>query len=177
MHAITLYVNGSAHRLVVDPVASLLHVLRDELCLTGTKEGCGTGYCGACTVLVDGQPVNSCLFFAVDADNRRVTTVEGVAADGATADLPHAFVEHGGLQCGFCTPGMIVSAAALLEEERDPSPDRIRRCLSGNLCRCTGYQSIVRSVRAVAERRMRAKRNDSGDGRTGKHQTPVRSRA
>jgi aerobic carbon-monoxide dehydrogenase small subunit len=177
MHAVTLHVNGSTHRLVIDPVASLLRVLRDELGLTGTKEGCGTGYCGACTVLVDGRPVNSCLFFAVDADHRRVTTIEGVAADETTAGVPAAFVEHGGLQCGYCTPGMIVSATALLDDDPDPSPERIRRSLSGNLCRCTGYQSIVRSVRAAAEHRAGGAIGDGETANTAVRTPPVRSRA
>ena len=173
MHAITLYVNGSPHQIVVDPLASLLRVLRDELKLTGTKEGCGTGYCGACTVLVDGQPVNSCLYFAVDADNKRVTTIEGLAEDGSLSFVQQAFVENGGLQCGYCTPGMIVSASALLDDDPDPTPEHIRSSLSGNLCRCTGYQSIVKSVRAAAETK---KESRSTDDRTNRR-SPVRSRA
>ena len=173
MHAITLYVNGISHRVVVDPLASLLRVLRDELSLAGTKEGCGTGYCGACTVLVDGQPVNSCLYFAVDADHKRVTTVEGLATDGALSAVQQAFVENGGLQCGYCTPGMIVSATALLEDDSDPSDELIRRSLSGNLCRCTGYQSIVRSVRAAAETR----RQSLGADAAPPARAAVRSRA
>ena len=151
MHAITLHVNGSTHRVVVDPVAPLLRVLRDELGLTGTKEGCGTGYCGACTVLVDELPVNSCLYFAVDADHKRVTTIEGLSQDGSLSPVQQAFVDNGGLQCGYCTPGMIVATQALLDDDPDPSPEHIRAALSGNLCRCTGYQSIVKSVHAAAK--------------------------
>lgn len=176
MQAVTLHVNGTAHRLVIDPVVSLLRVLRDELGLTGTKEGCGTGYCGACTVLVDDLPVNACLFFAVDADHKKVRTIEGIAADRATAGVPQAFVDHGGLQCGYCTPGMIVSATALLEDAGDPSPDEIRRALAGNLCRCTGYQSIVRSVRAAAESRTAGGAHPDGEPHKPAAQR-VRSRA
>src|SRR5215831_12047002 len=173
MHAITLHVNGSTHQVIVDPLAPLLHVLRDELKLTGTKEGCGTGYCGACTVLVDDQPVNSCLYFAVDADSKRITTIEGLAKDGSLSVVQQAFVDNGGLQCGFCTPGMIVSASALLHDDPDPAPEQIRSSLSGNLCRCTGYQSIVKSVRAAAE----TKKQASAAGERTSRRSPVRSRA
>ena len=151
MQPITLYVNGSEHRLVIDPADPLLHVLRDALQLTGTKEGCATGYCGACTVLVDGEPVNSCLFFAVDADHRAVTTVEGLSHDAATHPLQQAFVEHGALQCGYCTPGMLMASAALLRAGPDPTEASIRAALAGNLCRCTGYQAIVRAVLQAAQ--------------------------
>src|SRR5690348_11547464 len=171
MHAITLHVNGSTHRVVVDPLAPLLDVLRGELGLTGTKEGCGTGYCGACTVLVDGQPVNSCLYFAVDADHKRVTTIEGLSADGELSPVQRAFVENGGLQCGYCTPGMIVSASALLGDDPDPSGEQIRASLSGNLCRCTGYQSIVKSVRAAA----RTMRSAATPGEADRARSPLRS--
>jgi len=150
VHAVTVHVNGRAQRVVIDALAPLLRVLRDELDLMGTKEGCGSGDCGACTVLVDGLPVNSCLFFAVDADHREVTTIEGLAHDGVAHPLQRAFVEESGLQCGYCTPGMILAAAALLADDPDPTPERIRAALAGNLCRCTGYQSIVEAVRAAA---------------------------
>jgi carbon-monoxide dehydrogenase small subunit len=148
-----LYLNGERKDLVVDPHRSLLQLLRDDLQLTGTKEGCGTGYCGACTVLVDGKAVNSCLYLAVDADHREVTTIEGLAAEGgALHPLQQAFIEHGALQCGFCTPGMILAAAAYLAQCPQPQEDDVRGALAGNLCRCTGYRPIVRAVLAAAEK-------------------------
>lgn len=151
MQPVTLYVNGDKHDVVVEPLQPLLGTLRDALGLTGTKEGCSTGYCGACTVLVDGRPVNACLFPTVDADRREVTTIEGLAAeDGALHPVQTAFIENFGLQCGFCTPGMIVAAAAFLAENPAPSGEAIRHALAGNLCRCTGYQAIVESVLAAA---------------------------
>ncbi len=153
MQPVNLIVNGTQYELLVHPSRSLLQVLRDDLHLTGTKEGCGTGYCGACTVLVDGDSVNSCLYFAVDADHRRVSTIEGMrAAEGSLQTLPAAFVERSGLQCGYCTPGMIMSAAALLASKASPAEDDVRAALSGNICRCTGYQSIVASVMLAASR-------------------------
>jgi len=173
MHAITMYVNGEPREAAVDPVASLLDVLRDDLGMTGTKEGCGTGYCGACTVLVDGTPVNSCLYFAVDADHREVTTVEGFADGPALHPIQSAFVEHSALQCGFCTPGMIASAAALLAENADPDEEQIRAAIAGNLCRCTGYQAIVHAVVAAAAQLREAGRGNERPGR----RVAVRSRA
>ena len=151
MQPIRFSLNGRHRDAMVRPDQSLLQLLRDDCGLSGTKEGCSTGYCGACTVLVDGDPVNACLFFAVDADRRHVTTVEGLGAcDGALHPVQQAFVDAGALQCGFCTPGMVVSAAALLRERADPSESEIRAALAGNLCRCTGYQSIVTAVRNAA---------------------------
>jgi carbon-monoxide dehydrogenase small subunit len=140
---------------VTDPGRSLLRVLRDDLGRTGTKEGCDDSECGACMVLVDGRPVNSCSYLALQAAGRQVTTVEGLAGvDGELHPLQRAFLEGGGIQCGFCTPGMLVSAAALLAAEPDPSEEAIRDALAGNLCRCTGYQPIIRAVqRAAAELR------------------------
>jgi aerobic carbon-monoxide dehydrogenase small subunit len=137
---IVLTVNGSRRRLDVHPLKRLLDVLREDCRLTGTKEGCGEGECGACTVLIDGVPVNSCLVPAIQVDRARVTTIEGL---GARHPLQRAFVEHGGAQCGICTPGMIMAAVAL---GRKPSLDQVRVGLAGNLCRCTGYGAIYRSV-------------------------------
>ncbi|MCC6465183.1 MAG: (2Fe-2S)-binding protein [Planctomycetes bacterium] len=146
-----LKLNGRDAALEVAPHARLLDVLRDVAGLTGAKEGCGEGECGACTVLVDGRAVNSCLFPALEAEGRSVVTIEGLAgAQGGLSSLQQAFVQEGGAQCGFCTPGMVMSAAALLSANRDPSDDEIRDALVGNLCRCTGYAQIVASIRAAA---------------------------
>ena len=126
-------------------------MLREKLALTGTKNGCEAGACGACTVLVDGEPVNSCMMLAVEADGREVTTVEGLAREGQLSALQEAFVAHNAVQCGFCTPGMLISAHALLERNPHPTEDEIREALVGNLCRCTGYVRIVQAVQAAAE--------------------------
>jgi aerobic carbon-monoxide dehydrogenase small subunit len=149
-HAVKLYVNGEARDAVVEPAHSLLSLLRDDFRLRGTKEGCATGECGACTVLVDGRPVNSCLYFAVDGDGKEIVTVEGLAAGEALHPVQEAFARAGGLQCGFCTPGMVVAAASLLADTPDPTESEVREGLAGNLCRCTGYQSIVRAVLEAA---------------------------
>ena len=148
-------INGRHYSLEVEPRKTLLAVLRDQLLLTGTKEGCGTGDCGACTVLLDGQPVTSCLMLAVEADGREVITIEGIASDGELHLVQQALVEVGGMQCGFCTPGFVLSIVALLEENPKPSEDEIRRALAGNLCRCTGYTKIIEGVQ-LAARRMRS---------------------
>jgi carbon-monoxide dehydrogenase small subunit len=172
MHPIKTYVNGNERDLVVDPTATLLHVLRDMLGLTGTKEGCSTGYCGACTVLVDDKAINSCLYPAVDAAGREITTIEALAgADGALHALQDAFIDQTGVQCGFCTPGMILSAAAFLAENPEPTETQTRAALAGNLCRCTGYQSIVRAVLAAAGK-LRTP-GQAGDRR----RAPIRTRA
>jgi carbon-monoxide dehydrogenase small subunit len=143
-------VNGVSRTLDVEPRTLLVHALRDHLGLTGTHIGCDTSQCGACTVLVEGRAVKSCTVLAVQAEGLEVTTIEGLASNGELHRVQRAFVEHHGLQCGFCTPGMILTAVDLLE--RDPSPDdeTIRRSLRGNLCRCTGYQGVVDAIRAVA---------------------------
>ena len=149
-----LTVDGLPLSAVVEPGRTLLRVLRDDLGRTGTKEGCDDSECGACMVLVDGRPVNSCSYLALQAAGRSVTTVEGLATGETLHPLQTAFLEGGGIQCGFCTPGMLISAVALLARDLDPSDEAIRDGLAGNLCRCTGYQPIVRAVkRAAAEMR------------------------
>lgn len=147
---IGLTVNGERHQNEVDPQTTLVEFLRESLHLTGTKEGCGTGDCGACTVLVDGNPVNSCLVLAADVDGRQVTTIEGLAHEGALHPLQQAFIDHGAVQCGFCSPAMILSAKALLDRNRDPVEDDIQKALSGVLCRCGSYKKIIESVLALA---------------------------
>ncbi|MBI3733708.1 MAG: (2Fe-2S)-binding protein [Chloroflexi bacterium] len=132
------------------PYRTLLEVLRDDLGLTGSKEGCGTGDCGACTLLLDGKPVTSCLVLAAEADGRKVTTVEGLAKDGKLTPVQVAFIRYGGLQCGICTSGFIVAAHALLESNKTPSEADVRAAIGGNLCRCTGYDKIVRAILAAA---------------------------
>jgi aerobic-type carbon monoxide dehydrogenase small subunit (CoxS/CutS family) len=149
-HPATLEVNGTSFSVELEAGRTLLSVLRGELGLTGTKEGCDDSECGACMVLIDGEPVNSCSFLALQADGRAVTTVEGLASGSELHPLQRAFLEHGGVQCGFCTPGMLMSAAALLAANPDPTEDEIRAGLSGNLCRCTGYVGIVAAVRSAA---------------------------
>lgn len=151
-HTIAVTVNGVAEHLSVPSNMTLLQMLREELALTGTKNGCEAGECGACTVLVDGEPVNSCMMLAVEADGREVVTVEGLAPDDRLSTLQEAFVEHNAIQCGFCTPGMLISAHALLERNPRPGEDEIKQALVGNLCRCTGYVRIVDAIQSAAER-------------------------
>ncbi|HYY08348.1 MAG TPA: (2Fe-2S)-binding protein [Actinomycetota bacterium] len=148
--AATLTVNGTSYAVELDPHVSLLDAIRDVIGLTGSKEGCDDSECGACMMLLDGKPVNSCSYLALQAEGREVTTVEGLADGDRLAPLQRAFLEQGGVQCGFCTPGMLISATALLRANPDPSDDEVRIALSGNLCRCTGYTGIVRAVRSVA---------------------------
>jgi aerobic carbon-monoxide dehydrogenase small subunit len=148
-------INGDPYRRETEPDATLLSFLRDDLGLTGTKWGCLTGDCGACTVLVDGEPVVSCLQLAQQVQGREVTTVEGLEREGELGDLQAAFVSNGAAQCGFCTPGMIVAAEALLRRNGSPSEAEVREALAGNLCRCTGYNKIVDAVRAAAVARRR----------------------
>jgi carbon-monoxide dehydrogenase small subunit len=150
MHSITLTVNGARERLDVPSNMTLLQMLRERLALTGTKNGCEAGECGACTVLVDGEPVNSCMMLAVEADGREVLTVEGLAPEGRLSPLQEAFVEHNAVQCGFCTPGMLISAHALLQRNPHPAEAEIKEALVGNLCRCTGYVRIVDAIQAAA---------------------------
>jgi aerobic-type carbon monoxide dehydrogenase small subunit (CoxS/CutS family) len=147
----TITVNGIAYPIEVEVETTLLAAVRDEIGLTGAKEGCDDSECGACMMLLDGKPVNACSYLALQADGREVTTAEGLAAADGLSPLQAAFLEHGGVQCGFCTPGMLISATALLEANPRPSEDDVRIALSGNLCRCTGYDGIVKAVLAVAD--------------------------
>jgi carbon-monoxide dehydrogenase small subunit len=149
-HAIAVTVNGQEHSLEVEPRLLLVHLLRERLGLTGTHVGCDTTSCGACTVLVDGVPIKSCTHFAVQVDGREIKTVEGLAQGRQLHPLQQGFKEEHGLQCGFCTPGMMLVSAALLEENPDPSEEEIRWAISGNICRCTGYQNIVKAVQWAA---------------------------
>jgi aerobic carbon-monoxide dehydrogenase small subunit len=158
---IRLEVNGREREVATEPMRTLLEVLREDLGLTGTKQGCGEGECGTCTVLLDGAPVNACLVLAIDAQGRRVTTIEGLARGATLHPLQKAFIDKGAIQCGFCTPGMILSAKALLDRIPVPSDEQIREALSGNLCRCTGYQKIVEAVGEAA----REMSGDEGGGR------------
>ena len=152
---ITVSVNGKRHTLDVEPRLLLAHMIRQGLELTGTHIGCDTTNCGACTVLIDGAPVKSCTMFAVQADGHEVTTVEGLASASELHPIQEGFRDEHGLQCAFCTPGMMLTAKALLDENPDPTEDEVRWALSGNLCRCTGYQNIVKSV-ILAAARLRA---------------------
>lgn len=154
MAQISLTVNGKARKATVEPRLLLVHYLREHLRLTGTHVGCDTSQCGACTVLVDGRSVKSCTMFAVQADGSSITTIEGLATNGQLHPLQNAFWEEHGLQCGYCTPGMIMAAVTLLEQNPKPSEREIREGISGNFCRCTGYQHIVNAIqRAAGERR------------------------
>jgi carbon-monoxide dehydrogenase small subunit len=145
-YSLVLTVNEESYEIQINPNRTLLEVIRNDLGLTGTKEGCGTGECGACTVLLDGEPVNACLTLALQAHGKKVTTIEGLGSDGTIHPLQEAFITHGAIQCGFCTPGMILSAKALLDRKPDPEEMEIREALIGNLCRCTGYQKIVEAI-------------------------------
>ena len=147
----TLTVNGTPYEVAVEPRQSLLQMLREELHLTGTKEGCSEGECGACTVLLDGSTVDSCLIFALEAQGREVVTIEGLAQGDQLHPVQKAFAEYGAVQCGFCTPGILLTAEALLKEIPNPSELEIREWLSGNLCRCTGYQNIVTAIQEAAK--------------------------
>jgi aerobic-type carbon monoxide dehydrogenase small subunit (CoxS/CutS family) len=152
VHLIAITVNGARHEVAVEARRTLADVLRHDLGYTGTHLGCEHGICGACTVLVDGEPTRSCLVFGVQADDAEIETVEGLAGeDGALNPLQDAFSEHHALQCGFCTPGFLMLATALLRENPDPSDDEIRTAMASNICRCTGYQSILEAVRAAAD--------------------------
>ena len=152
MKDIRVTVNGQSHELQVRPWATLLEIIREDLGLTGTKEGCGVGECGGCTVIMEGKTVNACMVLAVEADGKRITTIEGLADGETLHPVQEAFLEIGGMQCGFCTPGMILSTKALLDANRNPTDEEIRKGLSGNFCRCTGYTKIIESVKVAAEK-------------------------
>jgi aerobic carbon-monoxide dehydrogenase small subunit len=156
-----LWINGDEVEVAVEPSTLLLDVLRDSLGLTGARRGCDTSYCGACTVLIDGQTAHSCTILAALVGNRKIATIEGLAVAGKLDPLQEAFIEENGFQCGYCTPGMILAAKALLEENPNPTDDDVRRAIDGNLCRCTGYQKIVSSVLKGAEKygRLKAERS------------------
>ncbi len=147
---IQLRVNGKEHTLEVPSRRLLVDCLRYDLGLTGTKEGCSVGVCGACTVLMDGQPISSCLALAVFADGKEIVTVEGIARGEELDKVQQSFIDHGGFQCGICTPGMVVAAKALLDANPNPSPDEIKEWMLGNLCRCTGYYQIIESIQGAA---------------------------
>lgn len=149
MKRVKLTVNGTLYELNVRPWETLVEVIREDLGLTGTKESCGLGECGACTVIMDGRAVNSCLVLATEADGKQITTIEGLTDGDKLHPIQQAFVDHGGLQCGFCTPAMIMSAKALLDENPSPTEEEIRRGIAGNLCRCTGYIKIIESIKAA----------------------------
>ncbi len=150
---ISMIVNGIDRLLRVDGSARLIDLLRDELLLTGTKEGCAVGECGACTVMIDGRAVCSCLVLAAQCNDKTVTTIEGLAADPLAQQLQQSFIEEGGVQCGFCTPGVLVSVTALLQKNQQPSESELLDALEGNVCRCTGYQPIINSINAVISQR------------------------
>ena len=150
-HRLNLRVNGQDFEVFVKPKTTLVDLLRDELGLTGTNKGCGTGECGACTVLMNGNAVNSCLVLALDADGAEITTIEGLASEGCLDPLQQAFVEEGAIQCGFCTPGMILVAKDFLMKNPQPKEEDCKTAISGNLCRCTGYVKIVKAIKKVAE--------------------------
>ncbi len=150
-NTITLNVNKEEHELSILPHRTLAEVLRDELHLTGTKQSCNEGSCGTCTVLLDGVPVRSCLLLAVEAEGRDITTIEGLAGNGKLHPIQQAFIDHYAIQCGFCTPGMILTAKALLDKNPHPTEEEIRNALSGNVCRCTGYAKIIEAVKAASQ--------------------------
>jgi len=150
-YPLSLRVNGVVHKLRVEAHRTLLEVLREDLGLTGVKEGCGRGECGSCTVIIEGRPVKSCILLALQADGQPITTIEGLAQGEKLDLLQRAFIDHGAIQCGFCTPGMVLTARTLLAQKAAPREGEIRDYLSGNLCRCTGYQKIVQAIQALAE--------------------------
>jgi carbon-monoxide dehydrogenase small subunit len=155
-HQISVTVNGSLEQVIVPSNMTLLRMLRESLSLTGTKNGCAAGECGACTVLMNGEPINSCMILAVECDGANIVTVEGLAEDKRLDPIQEAMIQEGGVQCGFCTPGVLMSARALLDRSPNPSDDEIRRALVGNLCRCTGYTPIFESIKKAAKKQKAA---------------------
>ncbi len=148
---IRLIVNRDPYEVMVKPSETLLYILREKLGLTGAKHGCDTGKCGSCTILIDGKPIRSCLTLAISARDREITTIEGIAEGEELHPLQQAFIEHGALQCGFCTPGMIMFTKSFLEENPEPQEEEIRKALSGNICRCTGYVKIIEAIQTAAK--------------------------
>jgi aerobic carbon-monoxide dehydrogenase small subunit len=148
---VKLTVNGEVYELLIAPNRTLLDVLRDDLGLTGSKKGCDSGECGACTVLLDGLPILACITLACEVEGKKIDTIEGLAKGGRISPLQKAFIEHGAIQCGFCTPGMVLSASALLRNSPAPTVEEIKRSISGNLCRCTGYLKIVEAIHSAAQ--------------------------
>jgi carbon-monoxide dehydrogenase small subunit len=152
-HVITLKVNGDFHEVLISPNQTLLEVLRDKLGLMGTKRGCDLGACGACTVLIDGEAYLSCILLAMDATEKEIVTIEGLSENGELHPLQQSFVEVGGLQCGFCTPGIVMTAKAILDEDRNPTEESVKKKMAGNLCRCTGYKKVIEAVMSVPGRK------------------------
>jgi carbon-monoxide dehydrogenase small subunit len=159
-HRITLTINGSSEQVDVPSNLTLLQMLREKLAMTGTKNGCMAGECGACTVMLNDEPVNSCMVLAVECDGAEVLTVEGLAKDGVLDPIQETIIDQGGVQCGFCTPGILISARALLDRKPNPSEGEIREALVGNLCRCTGYLRIIEAVQEASERQLQATSGD-----------------
>lgn len=162
---INVVVNGEEHEVVVKANELLVDLLRERLDLTGTKEGCGTGDCGSCTVLMDGKPVNSCLTLAVEANGKQILTIEGLARAGRLHPIQQSFIDEGAVQCGFCSPGMILSAKALLEENPRPSEEEIKRGIAGNFCRCTGYKKIIKAIQTASLRLEKESSHPAGRSR------------
>ena len=151
-HLINLKINGETYKLNIKSNILLLDLIRDEIGLTGTKRGCDTGECGACTVLIDGKPVNSCLVLAVEANGKNILTIEGLAENGQLHPLQEAFIEEGAVQCGFCTPGILLSAKVLLDVKSNPKEEEIKKAIASNLCRCTGYIKIIKAIISAAKK-------------------------
>ena len=160
IHRITLTINGSSEQVEVPSNLTLLQMLREKLAMTGTKNGCMAGECGACTVMLNGEPVNSCMVLAVECDGAEVLTVEGLAKDSVLDPIQETIIDQGGVQCGFCTPGILISARALLDRKPNPSEADIREALVGNLCRCTGYLRIIEAVHEASERQLQTASGD-----------------